>query len=62
MWVGVALTVLVELVEPQFKTSAIALYLFIITNIGGNVPLLVPPIQRAFEQAGSLRSDALRGG
>lgn len=61
MWVGVALTVLVELVQPQFKTSAIAVYLFIITNIGGNVPLLVPPIQHAFERAGILGPDALRG-
>ncbi|KAK7095407.1 MFS-type efflux pump MSMEG_3705-like [Littorina saxatilis] len=60
MWVGVALTVLVELVEPQFKTSAIAVYLFIITNIGGNVPLLVPPIQHAFEKVGSMKADALR--
>ena len=61
MWVGVALTVLVELVRPQFKTSAIAVYLFIITNIGGNIPLLVPPIQHAFEQAGIHGADALRG-
>ncbi|XP_076436399.1 MFS-type efflux pump MSMEG_3705-like [Babylonia areolata] len=61
MWVGVALTVLVELVEAQFKTSAIAVYLFIITNIGGNTPLLVPPIQAAFQNAGTAAgSDALR--
>nr|KAG5712463.1 hypothetical protein BaRGS_011437 [Batillaria attramentaria] len=60
MWVGVALAVLVELVEPEIKTSAIAVYLFIITNIGGNVPLLVPPIQKGFENAGFRPSEALR--
>lgn len=60
MWVGVALAVLVELVDSEFKTSAIAVYLFIITNIGGNIPLLVPPIQKAFEQAGYVSTQALR--
>ncbi|XP_043914060.1 uncharacterized protein LOC122790598 [Protopterus annectens] len=44
MWVGVTLAILVELVPPVVRTSAVAFYLFIITNIGGNVPLLVPPL------------------
>ncbi|KAL8609601.1 hypothetical protein ACOMHN_023737 [Nucella lapillus] len=62
MWVGVALTVLVELVDPRFKTQAIAVYLFLITNLGGNVPLLVPPIQKAFQHAGAASTAAaLRG-
>lgn len=59
-WVGVALTVLVELVEPQYKTSAIAIYLFIISNIGGSIPLLVPIIQQSFENHNYTRPDALR--
>ncbi|PVD22103.1 hypothetical protein C0Q70_17907 [Pomacea canaliculata] len=61
MWVGVALAVLVELVGSKFKTTAIAVYLFVITNIGGCVPLLVPPIQQLFENNGYNMSDALRG-
>lgn len=61
MWVGVALAVLVELVGSKFKTTAIAVYLFVITNIGGCVPLLVPPIQQLFENNGYSMSDALRG-
>ncbi|XP_064420414.1 D-galactonate transporter [Latimeria chalumnae] len=44
MWVGVTLAILVELVPSGIRTSAIAVYLFIITNIGGNMPLLVPPL------------------
>ncbi|MGH0145604.1 UNVERIFIED_CONTAM: hypothetical protein FKN15_006485 [Acipenser sinensis] len=44
MWVGVTLAIVVELVPPVIRTSAVAFYLFIITNIGGNMPLLVPPL------------------
>ncbi|EDV27921.1 uncharacterized protein TRIADDRAFT_20550 [Trichoplax adhaerens] len=44
MWIGVTLTVVVEIVPGNIRTSAIAIYLFIITNIGGLMPLLVPPL------------------
>lgn len=60
MWVGVTLAVVIELVPTRIRTSAVAVYLFIISNIGGNVPLLVPPIQQAFEDAGSSKTDGLR--
>lgn len=60
MWVGVTLAVLVELVEPEVKTTAVAAYFFIISNVGGNMPLLVPPIKNAFVQAGYGTADALR--
>lgn len=45
MWVGVTLTVVVELVPNTIRSPAIAGYLFIISIIGGNVPLLVPPLK-----------------
>ncbi|RUS76157.1 hypothetical protein EGW08_016069 [Elysia chlorotica] len=61
MWVGVTLAVGVELVPAQVRTSAVAVYLFIISNIGGNVPLLVPPIQHSFEDRGYTKAEALRG-
>ena len=61
MWVGVTLTVLVELVPSNIRTSAVAVYLFIISNVGGAMPLLVPPIQLALENTGYDRTDALRG-
>ncbi|CAH1272328.1 SPNS2 [Branchiostoma lanceolatum] len=47
MWVGVTLAVVVELVPSYIRTSIVAVYLFISTNIGGNSPLLVPPLKRA---------------
>ncbi|KAK0066290.1 MFS-type efflux pump [Biomphalaria pfeifferi] len=61
MWISVTLTVAVELVPSQVRTSAVAVYLFIITNIGGNLPLLVPPIAASFESRGYNQVDALRG-
>ncbi|XP_071948158.1 protein spinster homolog 1-like [Antedon mediterranea] len=47
MWVGVTLAVVVELVPSSNRASAVAVYLFIISNIGGNMPLLVPPLKDA---------------
>ncbi|CAH1272345.1 SPNS2 [Branchiostoma lanceolatum] len=47
MWVGVTLAVVVELVPSYIRTSTVAVYLFISTNIGGNSPLLVTPLRKA---------------
>lgn len=60
MWVGVTLTLIIELVPSNIKTSAVAVYMFIITNIGGNMPLLVTPLKNAFLNDGYTNSDALR--
>ena len=60
MWVGVTLAVLVELVPSDIKTTAVAAYFFIISNVGGNMPLLVPPVKKAFIDAGFGDQDALR--
>ena len=46
MWVGVTLTVVVELVPNTIRSPAIAGYLFVISIIGGNMPLLVPPLKK----------------
>ena len=60
MWVGICLAIVVELVPTPLRTVAVAVYLFIISNIGGNLPLLVPPIQNAYLNAGFGPIDALR--
>ncbi|XP_043217544.1 probable sphingolipid transporter spinster homolog 1 isoform X1 [Amphibalanus amphitrite] len=41
MWFGVVLAIVVELVEPDVKSSTVAIFLFIINNVGGNMPLAV---------------------
>ncbi|XP_055516283.1 probable galactarate/D-glucarate transporter GarP isoform X1 [Leucoraja erinacea] len=46
MGIGVALTIVVELVAPAVRTPVVAIYIFIISNIGGNAPLLVTPLTR----------------
>ncbi|XP_048776691.1 MFS-type efflux pump MSMEG_3705-like isoform X2 [Ostrea edulis] len=60
MWVGITLAVVVELVPSDIKTTAVAVYLFIISNIGGNANLLVPPLTQHFEDDGYSKSAALR--
>ena len=60
MWIGVTLAVLVELVPTEIKTTSVAAYFFIISNIGGNMPLVVPILRPIFENFGYLGIDALR--
>ena len=52
MWIGVTTAIVVDLAPSKIRTSAVALYLFIITVIGGNFNLLVTPIQHGFEHHG----------
>lgn len=60
MWIGITLAVIVELMPSDIRTTGVALYLFIITNIGGNVQLLIPSIRDAFESADYSKADAWR--
>ncbi|XP_043201897.1 MFS-type efflux pump MSMEG_3705-like [Amphibalanus amphitrite] len=60
MWIPITLAVLVELVPAEVRTTIVALYFFITTNIGGNMPLLVNPVKQAFKNAGHTEVEALR--
>ncbi|CAD5115834.1 DgyrCDS4772 [Dimorphilus gyrociliatus] len=51
IFVSVALVVVVELVPSNLRSLSVAIYLFVITNIGGNAPLLVPVVQKALEKS-----------
>jgi len=61
MWVGITLAVVIEVVPVPLRTSAVAVYMFIISNIGGNVPLLVPLLKTAFHNLGYDSVSSLRG-
>lgn len=62
MWIGITIAVIVELIPSDIRTTGIAVYLFIITNIGGNMQLLVPPIKSYFKDTHDYSEvDALRG-
>eukprot|EP00118_Oscarella_pearsei_P026568 m.819 g.819 ORF g.819 m.819 type:complete len:526 (+) comp4955_c0_seq1:3-1580(+) len=45
MWIGVCLTVVVEL-RPKFPTGSASLYVFVIQLLGGNATLLVAPLSQ----------------
>ena len=47
MWIGVCLAIVISLVPVDTASAAIALFLFIINNIGGTLNLLVPPLETA---------------
>lgn len=47
MWVGVTTAIVVDLAPSSIRTTAVAVYLFIITIIGGNFNIMVAPIQSA---------------
>ena len=45
VWIGVCLAVVIELVPRKLVAIAVAFFLFIINNIGGAMPLLIPSIE-----------------
>lgn len=61
MWIGVCLSVVVELVPEKLRITGIGIYFFIISNIGGNMQLFIPPVKTALENAGYTEIQALRG-
>ena len=50
MWVGVTSAIVVDLAPSKIRTGVVAVYLFIITVIGGNFNLIVTPITQGFEK------------
>ena len=59
MWVGVASATIIDVAPTVIRTSSIAIYLFIITIIGGNFNVLVSPIQDAFRNVMSGSDEAV---
>lgn len=62
MWVGVCLSVIVELVPEKLRNTGVGFYFFLITNIGGNMQNLLPPIQKLLQNRYNLTElQAFRG-
>ena len=53
MWYGVVITVFAEFVTADIRSTSVALFAFIISNIGGNLPVIVTPLKYA---VGGLRN------
>lgn len=43
-WFAILFTVLVEIVPNQVRSVCIAIFLFLMNNVGGNLPVIVAPI------------------
>lgn len=46
MWFGIVFAILVEIVPVQVRSTTVGIFLFVMNNIGGNLPILVDPIAK----------------
>lgn len=54
MWFGIVFAVLVEIVPVQVRSTTIGIFLFVMNNVGGNLPILVDPIAKYIGYRGSI--------
>nr|XP_003700242.1 PREDICTED: uncharacterized protein LOC100883649 [Megachile rotundata]XP_012153732.1 PREDICTED: uncharacterized protein LOC100883649 [Megachile rotundata]XP_012153733.1 PREDICTED: uncharacterized protein LOC100883649 [Megachile rotundata]XP_012153734.1 PREDICTED: uncharacterized protein LOC100883649 [Megachile rotundata] len=54
MWFGIVFAVVVEIVPLHLRSTTIGAFLFVMNNIGGNLPILVEPTRMAIGFRGSL--------
>jgi hypothetical protein len=46
MWFGIVFAVLVEIVPLEVRSTTVGVFLFVMNNIGGNLPILVDPVAK----------------
>lgn len=49
VWIGVCLALVIDMVPRRVVAVAVAFFLFVINNIGGVVPLLIPALEARLE-------------
>ncbi|XP_039298652.1 protein spinster homolog 1 [Nilaparvata lugens] len=47
MWFGILFAILVEIVPVSVRSTTVGVFLFIMNNIGGNLPILMEPVRKA---------------
>lgn len=47
MWFGIVFAVLVEIVPFQVRSTTVGIFLFVMNNVGGNLPILVDPVAKS---------------
>ncbi|XP_043236262.1 MFS-type efflux pump MSMEG_3705-like [Amphibalanus amphitrite] len=62
MFISVTASVVVELVPEDLRSSTVAVFTFITTNVGGSLQLLLGPIVSAFRASGASYEHAFRMG
>lgn len=46
MWFGILFAILVEIVPLQVRSTTVGIFLFVMNNIGGNLPIAVEPVSK----------------
>ncbi|XP_058799466.1 putative metabolite transport protein HI_1104 [Phymastichus coffea] len=54
MWFGIVFAILVEIVPLSMRSTTVGIFLFVMNNIGGNLPILVEPTSKAIGYRESL--------
>ncbi|XP_019878293.2 D-xylose transporter [Aethina tumida] len=54
MWFGILFAILVEIVPLKVRSTTVGVFLFVMNNIGGNLPILVEPVSKAIGYRESL--------
>ncbi|EDV99897.1 GH12563 [Drosophila grimshawi] len=54
MWFGIVFAIVVEIVPLRVRSSTIGVFLFVMNNIGGNLPILVDPVAKVIGYRGSI--------
>lgn len=47
MWFGILFAILVEIVPLSVRSTTVGVFLFVMNNIGGNLPILMEPVRKA---------------
>lgn len=47
MWFGILFATLVEIVPLAVRSTTVGVFLFVMNNIGGNLPVFVDPVSKA---------------
>lgn len=54
MWFGILFAILVEIVPLHVRSTTVGVFLFVMNNIGGNLPIVVEPVSKAIGYRESL--------
>ncbi|XP_014216741.1 uncharacterized protein LOC106645405 [Copidosoma floridanum] len=54
MWFGILFAIVVEIVPLSLRSTTVGVFLFVMNNIGGNLPILVEPVSKAIGYRESL--------
>lgn len=54
MWFGIVFAILVEITPLACRSTAVGVFLFVMNNVGGNLPILVDPVSKAIGYRESL--------